>query len=166
MKRSKSDLLIFVFCLFFSIIFVIVSIGKFREIRGILRSADRYQKMLSEIQPLSMAYLSELEYQAEHLRKAEPALSAVKTKGPQNPEEGIGMIRDLLRKHKLGVERFRTIGKDGNTSAEFTLDCGGVNFFNFLKEAREFQISPNYISIKPAFNYSNINVTVRFNNVP
>jgi hypothetical protein len=166
MKRSKKDSLIFLFCLFFSIISVIVLIGKFREIRSILRSTDRYQRMLSEIQPLSMAYLSQMEYQAEHLRKAEPALNTAKNGGLQNPEEGIGMIRDLLRKHKLGVERFRTTGKDGNTSAEFTLDCGGVNFFNFLKEAREFRIFPNYISIKPASNYSNINVTVRFTNVP
>jgi hypothetical protein len=166
MKRSKGDLLIFFFYLFFSIIFVIGFIGKLREIRGILRSADRYQRLLSETQPLSMAYLSQLEYQAEHLWKAEPVLSAVKTKGFQSPEERIGMIRDLLRKHKLGVERFRTTGKDGNISAEFTLDCGGVNFFNFLKQARELRISPNYISIKPASNYSNINVTVRFNNVP
>jgi hypothetical protein len=166
MKRSKSDLLISLFCLFLSAIFVIAFIGKFREIRGILRSADHYQEILGEIQPVSMAYLSQLEYQAENLRKAEPASGAVKPGELQSPEEGIGMIRDLLRKHKLGVERFRTTGKDGNTSAEFTLDCGGVNFFKFLKETREFQIPPNYISIKPVSNYSNINVTVRFNNVP
>jgi hypothetical protein len=166
MKRSKNNLLISLFWLFFSAIFVITFIGKFREIRGILRSADHYQKMLSEMQPVSMAYLSQLDYQAENLRKTEPALAVVKTKDSQSPEEGIGMIRDLLRKHKLGVERFRTTGKDGNTSAEFLLDCDGVNFFNFLKEALEFQVPPNYISIKPVSNYSNINVTVRFNNVP
>jgi hypothetical protein len=166
MKKSKSDLLISLFWLFLSVIFVITFIGKFREIRGILRSADHYQKTLSEIQPVSMAYLSQLDHQAEELRKTEPALGAVKTKDIQILKEGIGMIRDLLRKHKLGVERFRTTGKDGNTSAEFLLDCEGVNFFNFLKEVQEFQVPPNYISIKPASNYSNITVTVRFNNVP
>ncbi|MFP3042357.1 hypothetical protein LQZ19_11130 [Treponema primitia] len=126
----------------------------------------QYRNVLKETQALPLGYLSGLDNQVKKLRNLEASGEEFKTKNPQGPEEHIGMIRDLLRAHNINVEHFKTIGKEEITTSEFILNCEGVNFFNFLREAPKLNIPLNYISIKPASGFSKINATVRFIHVP
>jgi hypothetical protein len=162
MKNSKITSLISIFLLIFSAGFVIIFIGSIREIRSIIESTDHYRNAISEMQPLSPAYLSRLENQVKDLRD---------WKAPESPagfsaEDRFAMIRDLLRAHTITIERFRTTGKEGTASAEFIPNGKSINFLNFLKGAPEIRIPLSYIGIKPAPNFSTLNVTVRFNHVP
>ncbi|WP_010259489.1 hypothetical protein [Treponema primitia] len=166
MKNNKADFLISFFGLIISVVFIIIFIGKILEIRSTLESMDQYRNILNETHVLPLSYLSDLDNQVKNLRNREISGEGLKTKDPQGPEEHIGMIRDLLRNHKIEVERFRTIGKEGISASEFILNGEGVNFFNFLKEAPKIQLPLNYISIKPTSGFSKINATVRFNHVP
>ncbi|GHV73398.1 hypothetical protein AGMMS49940_07000 [Spirochaetia bacterium] len=161
MKNSKTTLLIPLFHLIFSAVFIFIFIGSIREIHSIIESMDHYRNAASEIQPLSQGYLSRLENLARDLRDQGPESAA-----EFSAEDGFAMIRDLLRTRDITVERFRTTGKGNTAAAEFILNSNGVDFLNFLKGAQEFSIPLSYIGIKPAPNSSTLNVTVRFNHVP
>jgi hypothetical protein len=166
MKNNKSDFLISFLGLIISIVFLIIVIGKILEIRSTLESMDQYRNILNGTHALPLSYLSGLDNQVRNLQDRKTSEEELGIKELRSPEEHIGMIRDLLRTHKIDVERFRTIGKEEIPASEFILNCEGVNFFNFLKEAPKFLLPMNYISIKPASGFSKINVTVRFSHVP
>jgi hypothetical protein len=162
MKNRKNTFLFLLLRMILSAVFIFVFIGSIREIHRIIESIDHYRSAVSEIQPVSPAYLSHLENQAMDLRSREDS----ELPAEFSAEDRFAMIRDLLRVHAITVERFRTTGKEGTVTAEFILICESVNFLNFLKGAPEFPIPLSYFSIKPVANSSTLNVTVRFNNVP
>ncbi|GHV80723.1 hypothetical protein AGMMS49944_25140 [Spirochaetia bacterium] len=137
MKNSKTTLLIPLFHLTLSAVFIFIFIGSIREIHSIIESMDHYRNAASEIQPLSQGYLSRLENLARDLRD----------QGPESPaefsaEDGFAMIRDLLRTRDITVERFRTTGKGNTTAAETEknapyLDLFIADLYQYYAEDRE-----------------------------
>jgi hypothetical protein len=146
------------------LIFLIDKTGKLFESAGVM---DQYRETLRSIRPISPAYLSNLETLAKEFEYTALFPDGKETTEQKTMEEKIAIIRDLLYFHKIELERLRISGKEEASMAEFLLNSTPANFFNFLADMPDNNMSHiNYISIKPGSGLSNINITVRFNHVP
>jgi hypothetical protein len=159
-NKMKKTAFLFLRLLVFSA-FVVFIAGRILAIHLTLKSIKSYlgaQGVTNYITPSGIALL---EQEAGELRKME--IPAVET--AQTAEDHAAAVRDLLHAQGTRPEQFRIIGKGKDASAEFTLSCPPLPFFNFLLELSKSNVPPlNYISIKPDPVSGNIKSILRLAN--
>jgi hypothetical protein len=163
MKKNKYPLAGRLFCLALGALCVLRAAGYVREIHGGRESIARCRKTLDGGRSLPPGYLSQLEDRVAELRALETAEGTSQSAAQASSEDPAGRIRNALRAHAVGVERFRTLSTGGGAAGEFVLSGAPVNFLRFLQGAADLPLPLNYISIKPNARLSTIDATVRFN---
>jgi hypothetical protein len=163
MEKNKRRLAARLFWLALGAVCVPRAAGYILEIREARASITRCREALRDAPLLPAGRLSRLESRLAELRARETPEEAAQTGAQTNPRDPAGRIRDALRAHAIGVERFRTLSTGGAGAAEFTLSGAPVNFLRFLQGAADLPLPLGYISIKPNVNASALDITVRFN---
>jgi hypothetical protein len=129
----------------FSVLTIFIAVRIF-SIRSTLKSIEAYRHTQVVTNNIASSGIALLEQEAGKLRGMK--ISTAET--VQTMEELAATIRDLLHAQGARPEQFRIIGKGEDASAEFTLSCPPLPFFNFLLELSKSNAPPlNYINIKP-----------------
>jgi hypothetical protein len=144
------------------------------KLKGALSSAAAYQERIANLGLADPARLTELTAYLDSLRKSPPGLQSpdsgefpdpAESADPagEGPEMRIETIRELLRAAGIKGERLRFGGKEGDGTAELSLRCETVKFFEFLAELSGYGSRPvNYLSIRAVPGSREADIIMRF----
>lgn len=149
-----------------SLLFLWLLAGRGLKLKRALDSFRAYQGRIAALVPDDPARRAELAGYLASLREGASALRPPEPGGPEEspaadagPKMGIAAVRELLRAAGIRGERLRLDGKEENGSAELTLRCETIKFFEFLSKLSGPGRCPvDYLSIRavPGSLYSDI----------
>jgi hypothetical protein len=164
-----------VFCIaVLSLVFLWLLAARGLKLKGALTSSAAYQERIANLGPVDPARLTELAAYLDSLRESPSRLQSpdsgefpppAESADPagSGPEMRIETIRELLRTAGIRGERLRFGGKEGDGTAELSLRCETVKFFEFLAELSGHGRRPvNYLSIRAVPGSREADITMRF----